>query len=97
MNIINRITTSVLTQQKMLSSRFNSIGLNISNHFLFSKFKKSKPEIKTPSIHIGKYNEKLEGFVIYENEEGNRIKGISLAFLICFLSGFWAYTKANDD
>lgn len=59
--------------------------------------KKAKPEIKTPTIHINKFKEDLDGFLLYENEEGIRIKTISIAFIVCFLSGFWTYSKINDD
>lgn len=97
MNIIQRISRTILNQPNAMFTRGSPLSNYLANNYLFSKAKKAKPEIKTPTIHINKFKEDLDGFLIYENEEGNRIKAISIAFIVCFLSGFWTYSKINDD
>lgn len=97
MNIIQRISRTILNQPNAIFTRVSPLSNYLANNYLFSKTKKAKPEIKTPTIHINKFKEDLDGFLIYENEEGNRIKAISIAFIVCFLSGFWTYSKINDD
>ena len=63
MNIIQRISKSILNQPPSLLARFSPLSSIFT--CLFSKIKKAKPEIKTPSIHINKFKEDLDGFLIY--------------------------------
>lgn len=65
----------------------------------FSKVKKGKAQaqLQETSINIRKVSEAHDGFLLYENTEGGKLKLISLAFLFCFGSGYWTYSRMEDD
>jgi hypothetical protein len=94
MKLLNRISAFTHTNlRQVLSNPSFSRPLAFS----FSKIKKEKVELRTPSIHIKLLSKEHDGFLLYENQEGIRIKAISIAFLLCFLSGLWTYSRIDDD
>lgn len=96
MKMLKRIPALALFPQPLYS---NSKGWHFGQSILFpfSKIKKAKPELQVPTIHIKQFSEEHDGFLLYKNQEGIRIKAITIAFIVCFLSGFWTYTHLDDD
>jgi hypothetical protein len=67
MSIVNRISVLTPTIQKHLVAKLSTWKMASSLSFGFSKLKKSKPELKAPSINFKKLNEEHDGFVLYQN------------------------------
>ena len=93
MNILTRLSNISIFRHKLLNSQISNYHLCFKNEFVFSKLKKVKPALKVPTISISKFNEELDGFLLYENKDELKIRAISIAFIVCFISGIWTYTK----
>lgn len=57
MKVLSRVSVILQSCQKQYLGTFGGCGLGHSLSFYFSKVKKSKPELKSPSIHLSKLNE----------------------------------------